>query len=96
MSQATFLSPREVAAALKVSERTVRRWISAGSLPACRVGRQLRVASDALAQFTRPAFALGQERDWAALATDSFARDWGNDRDAEYDRWREHYAVSPR
>ena len=31
---------------------------------------------------------------WAALATDAFAEDWENAKDAEYDRWKEHYGVS--
>ena len=31
--------------------------------------------------------------DWDALATDAFGEDWENPRDAEYDRWQEHYGV---
>ena len=31
------------------------------------------------------------ERDWAAGADTSFAKDWENKEDAIYDTWREHY-----
>jgi len=37
--------------------------------------------------------ALAHERDWAALAAPSFAKDWDNEDDAIYDNWREHYHV---
>jgi hypothetical protein len=37
--------------------------------------------------------ALVQERDWAAVAEQSFAKDWDNEEDAIYDNWREHYHV---
>jgi hypothetical protein len=37
--------------------------------------------------------ALVQERDWAAVAEQSFAKDWDNEDDAIYDNWREHYDV---
>ena len=37
--------------------------------------------------------ALVQERDWAAVAAQSFAKDWDNEDDAIYDNWREHYHV---
>lgn len=36
-------TPQEVADYLKVTERTVYRWIEAGELPAFKVGRQWRV-----------------------------------------------------
>lgn len=85
-----FYTPREVATLLKVSERTVRRWIAHGTLTARRFGRQLRVPTEALDAFAHTAADGG---DWAALAADSFARDWENERDAAYDRWREHYGV---
>jgi excisionase family DNA binding protein len=38
-----LLSVEEVAAVLSVSQKTVRRKIDAGVLPACRVGRLLRI-----------------------------------------------------
>lgn len=39
-----FLTVDEVAALLKVSIYTVRRWINDGALPAYKVGRSWRVA----------------------------------------------------
>jgi len=40
--------------------------------------------------------ALAQERDWAAAAETSFAKDWDNEEDAVYDNWQEHYHVPSR
>jgi excisionase family DNA binding protein len=46
----TKLSAREVAVSLGVAERTVRRWIAAGELPARRQGRAFAIElRDALA-----------------------------------------------
>lgn len=87
----TLYTPKEVADLLRVSERTVRRWIAAGKLPARRFGRQLRIPKEALDTFGESA--KSGDRDWLTLATDSFAKDWENEKDAEYDRWREHYAI---
>jgi excisionase family DNA binding protein len=94
VDKVAFYTPKEAAALLKVSERTVRRWIEEGKLPAWRFGRQLRIPAEALEQFGEPAGPKIIERSWAELATDSFAKDWENEKDAEYDRWREHYGVS--
>ena len=88
-----FLTPKEVACRLKVSERTVRRWIGEGKLEGRRFGRQLRVFRGAMDAFGGPRRPDEQDRDWPALAIDSFAKDWENEKDAEYDRWREHYGV---
>ena len=40
--------------------------------------------------------APAQERDWAAVAASSFAKDWENEEDAIYDNWQEHYHVPKR
>ncbi len=45
---ARFYSIKKVAAALDVSEKTVRRMIARGELRAHRVGRQLRIAESDL------------------------------------------------
>jgi excisionase family DNA binding protein len=91
----TFYTLREVAATLKVSERTVRRWITERNLAALRFGRQLRISGEALDGFGRgPASDL--DVGWPALAVDSFAKDRDNERDAAYDRWQEHYGVPTR
>lgn len=42
----------DVAAALKVDERTVRAWIEAGKLKAVRVGRHYRIPESAIAALT--------------------------------------------
>ena len=42
------LTPRQVAEELGVTVRTVQRWISAGRLPATRVGSRVRVARSSL------------------------------------------------
>jgi excisionase family DNA binding protein len=38
-----FLTVAEVAEILKLNQQTVRNWIDAGSLPALRVGRRVRI-----------------------------------------------------
>ena len=38
-----LMTVREVAAAMNASEKTIRRRIASGELPAIRYGRQLRV-----------------------------------------------------
>jgi excisionase family DNA binding protein len=40
-----------IAAKLDVSTKTVRRWIESGTLPAHRLGRQIRVSDADLADF---------------------------------------------
>jgi len=48
-----MLTIREVAAELGVSEKTIRRWIKTGDLPAWRRGQVLRVSRTALDAFLR-------------------------------------------
>jgi len=43
-SNAIYLNVREVADLFRVSPKTVRRWIKAGTLPATRLGRDWRIA----------------------------------------------------
>ena len=38
-----FLTVAEVAEILRLNQQTVRNWIDAGSLPAVRVGRRVRI-----------------------------------------------------
>jgi excisionase family DNA binding protein len=47
------LTPREAAARLGATTRTVQRWIASGALPARRVGGRWRVANDAIDAFAR-------------------------------------------
>jgi hypothetical protein len=37
-----------------------------------------------------------KNKEWSKLAMTSFAKDWENEKDAVYDRWREHYHVPER
>ncbi len=46
----SFLTVAEVATLLKLNQQTVRNWIDAGSLPAVRVGRRVRIPRSALDQ----------------------------------------------
>jgi excisionase family DNA binding protein len=43
----------EVGAVLQVSEKTVRRWITAGELPAAKLGNQWRIRPRDLDDFVR-------------------------------------------
>jgi excisionase family DNA binding protein len=38
-----FMTVAEVAAVLKLNQQTVRNWIEAGTLPAVRIGRRVRI-----------------------------------------------------
>jgi excisionase family DNA binding protein len=38
-----FMTVAEVAAILKLNQQTVRNWIDAGTLPAVRIGRRVRM-----------------------------------------------------
>jgi excisionase family DNA binding protein len=44
----SFLTVAEVAELLKLNQQTVRNWIDAGSLPAIRVGRRVRIKREDL------------------------------------------------
>jgi excisionase family DNA binding protein len=41
--QESFLTVAEVAEILRLNQQTVRNWIDAGTLPATRVGRRVRI-----------------------------------------------------
>ena len=97
---ARYLTIRESAAAFRVSERTVRRWITRGVLAARKVGGTVRVAEEVLTQADgpirrprrgRPSNRRG--RSVSALSDDALARTWDNPEDAAYDRWREIYGL---
>ena len=48
-----LLTVSEVAEICRVADRTVRRWIERGELPAHRLGRQLRISEKDLKIFLR-------------------------------------------
>jgi excisionase family DNA binding protein len=45
------MTTEEVAARLRVSERSVQRQIAAGRLRACRIGRSIRITEKQLEEF---------------------------------------------
>jgi excisionase family DNA binding protein len=96
-----YLTIEEAANTLRVSERTVRRWIARGALEARRVAGTVRVPRETLKPSrlatVRPR--RGRPRKVArvtaftTLAEEVFAGTWDNAEDAAYDRWREIYGV---
>jgi len=52
-TQVALLTIPEVASALRVSEKTIRRWISGEVLPAAKLGAQWRVQQRDLQDFIR-------------------------------------------
>jgi excisionase family DNA binding protein len=48
-----YFTPKEVAARLQVTEKTLRTWISQKKLRAVRVGRFWRISESALRSFLR-------------------------------------------
>ena len=50
---AALLTIKDVAALCRVSEKTIRRWIKAGDLPAARLGGQVRIRPRDLDIFIR-------------------------------------------
>ncbi len=65
MSELNY-TPREVAKMLKVSERTVRRWVLEGDLAAMRYGRKVRISAKALAEFGKDARNTATDHNWLA------------------------------
>jgi excisionase family DNA binding protein len=49
--QTQFLTPEEVADRLRVTRRTVYRWLTSGDLAGQRAGRGWRISERALAEF---------------------------------------------
>ena len=50
----TLLTVPEVAESLRVSTRTVRRWIASGTLQCVRIGRVVRVPAEVVNALIRP------------------------------------------
>jgi excisionase family DNA binding protein len=98
----TYFTIEETAATLRVSERTVRRWISRGTLAARKVARTVRIPRGSVGEAAvlpeagrgRPR--KGTSRAFSALSDDALAQTWDNPEDAVYDRWRTIYGVRKR
>ena len=98
-----YLTMEETAATLRVSERTVRRWIARGALMVQKVGGTFRVPREAVfgGRGALPRPRRGRPRKAAAnlvsaLSDDVFGQTWDNPEDAVYDRWREIYGIRKR
>jgi len=91
-----YLTLEECASILKVSDRTLRRWINKGILPALKVEKTIRVLKSELdrlgKQIQSPKEEPSQERgdgNLRRLSTNTFNRIWDNEVDAEtWDNWR--------
>jgi excisionase family DNA binding protein len=100
-ARAAYLTIQESASTLRVSERTVRRWIARGALPARKLGGTVRVPrsvlTDAvLSSAIRPRRGRprrGASQGLSSLSDEPFARTWDNPEDAVYDHWRDLYGV---
>jgi len=96
----SFLTIREVAERLKVSQRTVRRWIDRGHLHVVKLGRTVRIDEESLNSLILTNSRVARRRSQApeiapfsALAEEVFAGTWDNPADAVYDQWREIYGI---
>ena len=56
------LSAEELAAVLRLNVKTVYKLIRAGAIPAVRVGREYRVAKEAMISFLRSAEKRGENK----------------------------------
>ncbi len=63
MGAAAFFRPRQIAELLGVTERTIRRWISDGTLPSAKLGGARLVARATLDQRLGTPFDLPEEGD---------------------------------
>lgn len=55
-----YLTIKEVAETIKVSERTIRNWIDAGTLKASRFGLQYRIKKSDFEAFTNQSEIKGE------------------------------------
>jgi excisionase family DNA binding protein len=51
-----FLTVAEVAERLRLNQQTIRNWIDAGTLPALRIGRRVRVLKSDFNQLVTSAY----------------------------------------
>lgn len=91
----TFLTIQEAAEKLKVSERTIRRWIKQGNLPAFKIGKTVRILEKDINPIptTTHSHQRKSDLDVASTSDESFEKTWNNDEDSVYDNWREIYGA---
>lgn len=96
----SFLTIREAAERLKVSQRTVRRWIDQGYLQVIKLGRTVRIDEGSLnglifarSNVVRRPSEAREIAPVSALVEEAFARTWDNPEDAVYDQWRDIYGI---
>ena len=58
-SEESYLTVAEVAATLKLNQQTVRNWIDAGTLPALRVGRRVRIKRSDFERILEESYSAG-------------------------------------
>lgn len=58
----SFLTVAEVAEILKLNQQTVRNWIDAGSMPAVKIGRRVRIKRSDLDRIVEAGYAPGTVR----------------------------------
>lgn len=98
MKELRYLTIEEAAGTLRVSERTIRRWVARGHVQARKVGGTVRIPRDGLtgSALQRPAPGRprkGARPSMAALSDEACGRTWDNRDDAVYDRWQEIYGL---
>ncbi len=74
----TYLTVAEVAATLKLNQQTVRNWIDAGTLPALRVGRRVRIKRSDFEQILKDSYS-GAPAAGASAAGQTADGFWGGE-----------------
>jgi excisionase family DNA binding protein len=77
-AEESYLTVAEVAETLKLNQQTVRNWIDAGTLPALRVGRRVRIKRSDFQRILEESYsgAGGRRDSGAELTADDF---WGGE-----------------
>ena len=99
--EARYLSIRDTARQLRVSDRTVRRWIARGTLRAIRLGRTIRIDARVLERFpkitprsrTQGRSYQPEGAESSIVSEEVLWKTWDNPGDAVYDNWRQIYGV---
>ena len=91
--QGEWLTVREAASYLRIGRATLYRWARQGRVKLHKLGpRSTRIKRSELEQGPAPSRGWYDEP-WTALSGPGFAKDWDNEVDAVYDKWRELYGV---